>query len=748
MIPTRVLLLGWVTGLFVLNAAESTPVDLAETPPVDLNSPPVIAQNSNKRVAQPLDDLSLLDENLWVEAVSRRPQPIARAALAVTVLDHEDLVKTPAATIPDRLRYVPGVDVYQNRHGQFDVGLRGFAGISSPRTLALYDGRRFDSEELGTVFWIGPLHQSDIRRIEIVKGPSSVAYGANAFGGVIAILSRPVGDTWELHTSTTLGDHGHLEIDGTTMGPLPWHRPLYIKTSIGSSARNDWSGTQSDITITPTPRAAQTGSDDLRADRVHTLVGYRFTEDVSLELDWKRFDLYEWEMIEDFSPGSNYISQVEDKFGAKLRSPWFEIEQLYSTGDGFYSNSIGVFDPMRAFRFTQAGFETETFTTRGQVELDLDNHHITLGASYEEWRSTSNLWAANGRYDDPDTWREVTVRNTAAFGEHQWQVNSDWSTTAGLRLDDHNLVGTNISPRFSVNRRFGSDYYGRAAFSSGYRLPSAVESYMEEFFFTIDDDIEAEKITSLDVSMTGRPMEGIRLEAGAFYNRSNDLLFFRPLDESAMEAAWLDFLIGGDPEIVPGPFFEIRNEDNPNNGFGLELSSTWQANSQWGFSLAGTWQRYRFSDPIRYQSAGFIDPLSGDRIFAFDRTLPRNINAPPDLKLAVGSTWEHRGFEIQGFVRYVSSREVFSFANSDFQQSGLVATDRVDARIALDLAVGWSGRVGTGIRGNIRIGVMNILDDRSPETFEGNPGLLQQDGEKTYSSDVGRRVTLRADFEF
>ena len=133
------------------------------------------------------DDLMILDEAVWVEAASRRKQNIATAPAAVTVLSREQLWDGPARTVPDRLRYTTGIEVAQWRHGLFDVGIRGTSSLNAPRTVALIDGRSFAHEHLGFLQWNGAIPLSDIS-IEVVKGPSSVAYGANAFGGVIILI--------------------------------------------------------------------------------------------------------------------------------------------------------------------------------------------------------------------------------------------------------------------------------------------------------------------------------------------------------------------------------------------------------------------------------------------------------------------------------------------------------------------------------------------------------------------------------
>ena len=697
---------------------------------------------------QTLDDLALLDEGLWVEAASRRRQPIALAPAAVTVLDATDLTATPAPTVPDRLRYVPGVDVYQNRHGQFDVGLRGYNGIATPRTLALYDGREFGSEELGSVFWIGPIPLSDLRRVEVVKGPASVAYGANAFGGVIALLPYEVDQQWRLRTYGATGNHGFGELDATVAGPLPWHSQLYVKASAGHSQRDDTPQvTGLEPPADPHPRTRQTYAADLRADRAHVLAGYRVGDDLRLELDYTRFDLREWDSVEDLSSGSNLIRVDEHAVGLRLRSPLLELAWLHTENDGFYSNQIAVYEPSRDFRYAQAGFDNREDRLRGQLNLRWRHLHLTVGGEYRRWVSRSNLWARDASYADEGSWEEQQIRNLAGFAELQWEFDPAWSTTLGLRVDDHNQVGTNASPRLAINRRFGHDHFARLAFSSGYRLPTAIELGIEEFFFRTDDQIEAETIDSLDLSWHGS-LAGIRIPAGTWYNVADGLLFFRPLEESEMEQAWLDFLAAGDPTRQPGPFFELRNVDNPHRGVGMELQAAVELTADWELELGATWQRYRFDDPIPYRSDGFVDPLSGDTLFAFDDELPRDVNAPPEWKLHLGATWRLGGVFATGILRWVDERVLFSFPNGNVQEEGRLGIQRVPDYAALDLAIGWQHDHGDGRTSSLRLGIMDLLDAGHYETYEATAADLQRDREVAYSSSVGRQATLAVSLSF
>ena len=84
------------------------------------------------------------------------------------------------------LQSVPGVDVVQSGVNDFNVNARGFNSSLNRRVLVLQDGRDLAIAFLGSQEWNGmtqPLE--DLGKVEMVRGPGSALYGANAFSGVV-----------------------------------------------------------------------------------------------------------------------------------------------------------------------------------------------------------------------------------------------------------------------------------------------------------------------------------------------------------------------------------------------------------------------------------------------------------------------------------------------------------------------------------------------------------------------------------
>lgn len=135
-----------------------------------------------------------------VEAPSRGPERVVEAPAAVAVIDpavSRDYSSTGQA--PLAIGTAPGVDVVQSGVNDFNVNARGFNSSLNRRVLVMQDGRDLAVAFLGSQEWNGlsvPL--ADMERIEVVRGPGSALYGANAFSGVVDMstpLAREVAGT-------------------------------------------------------------------------------------------------------------------------------------------------------------------------------------------------------------------------------------------------------------------------------------------------------------------------------------------------------------------------------------------------------------------------------------------------------------------------------------------------------------------------------------------------------------------------
>jgi iron complex outermembrane receptor protein len=129
--------------------------------------------------------------NIKVTSVMKTSQSLSETPAAIHVLTQEDIRRSGATNIPDLLRIVPGVQVAELDNNIFAVSIRGFNDIHANKLLVLVDGRTVYNNIFSGVIWsFLTLIMEDIDRIEIIRGPGSSVWGANAVNGVINIITK------------------------------------------------------------------------------------------------------------------------------------------------------------------------------------------------------------------------------------------------------------------------------------------------------------------------------------------------------------------------------------------------------------------------------------------------------------------------------------------------------------------------------------------------------------------------------
>ncbi len=176
-----------------------------------------------------------------VEGVSRAPERMIDAPAAVDVVQPataEPLSIT--GQVPLALARVPGLDVTQSGMNDFNVNARGFNTMLTRKMLALQDGRDLATALVIRQTW-GALAEplEDLGRIEVIRGPGSALYGANAYNGVINITTPPARDV--VGTKLTLGG-GEL---GTARADLrhaavSLNGRLGVRVNLGYTRSDDW----------------------------------------------------------------------------------------------------------------------------------------------------------------------------------------------------------------------------------------------------------------------------------------------------------------------------------------------------------------------------------------------------------------------------------------------------------------------------------------------------------------------------
>jgi iron complex outermembrane receptor protein len=170
-------------GLTLLLAA-SVPVAAQQPPPAPAPQPQPPPPPEEEE--QP----PMFEEQVVVTA-SKVEQQLVNAPASVSVVSSDVIQSTPATNYAELFRAVPGVNISQTSARDFNITMRGATSTLSTSQLAVVDGRSIYLDFFGFVAWdLLPMNPNEIRQIEIIRGPASAVWGANALNGVVNFISK------------------------------------------------------------------------------------------------------------------------------------------------------------------------------------------------------------------------------------------------------------------------------------------------------------------------------------------------------------------------------------------------------------------------------------------------------------------------------------------------------------------------------------------------------------------------------
>ena len=151
---------------------------------------------------QSLVGLSLSQlSNVQVTSVSKVAEPLSAADASIYVITHDDIVRSGVTSLVEALRLAPNLHVTQLSSSDYVVSGRGFGGNPSEQSfsnkmLMLIDGRSVYSPLYSGMYLdVQDVVLADVDRIEVITGPGSTLWGANAMNGVINVITRSASGT-------------------------------------------------------------------------------------------------------------------------------------------------------------------------------------------------------------------------------------------------------------------------------------------------------------------------------------------------------------------------------------------------------------------------------------------------------------------------------------------------------------------------------------------------------------------------
>jgi iron complex outermembrane recepter protein len=218
--------------------------------------------------------------NMEVYSASRYMESAQTSPSAIFVLTGEDIRRAHVTSIPEALRLVPGMQVAKVDANKWAVSMRGFNSREANKLLVLMDGRSiYDPLFSGMLWEAQDAMLEDIERIEVIRGPGGTLWGANAFNGIINIITRHSSETEGGVLALSRGDEEHY-IAAARYGWQPvdnQHARIYLKAydrdegystvsppydasrMLHGGFRWDWTGSRDELRVSGDVSNAHTG---------------------------------------------------------------------------------------------------------------------------------------------------------------------------------------------------------------------------------------------------------------------------------------------------------------------------------------------------------------------------------------------------------------------------------------------------------------------------------------------------------
>lgn len=431
----------------------------------------LLALASPAAIGQELTERDYLADVPAVLSVSRLVQPLNETPGAVTVIDAETIRRSGAREVAELLRLVPGFHVRRRNGGSMVAGYHAALDIYGARMQVYVDGRSvYSSFYLGdTQRGLASVELADVERIEVLRGSNSAALGANAFLGVVNIVTKAAADSRGISLAVVRGE----------------------KSIEDNYARFGWGNTGGDFRLSASRRASSgfpTLHDDSRRSQLsfrgdlHPAPGDELRINAGIASE---------------SYGEGFPPKTSCE--TLLRVPG-TCDDNKQRSDGWrnghlrieWSRDLGLGSMLRLAASIddeeyRSDFVAEQFTAtlpvvtlrapldfggrgrRQNLEFQRSDEHVgglrtVFGAEMlreEVW--SPFLFSTQGG---------VSANALRAFGGLEWKPVTEWVVNVGGLWERHSLAGREFAPRLALNYKLDEASTLRVVTTKAFRMPS------------------------------------------------------------------------------------------------------------------------------------------------------------------------------------------------------------------------------------------------------------------------------------
>jgi outer membrane receptor protein involved in Fe transport len=587
-------------------------------------------------------------------------QPLRRAPAVATVITAEDIAAMGATDLDEVLETVPGIHVSRSVQVYSPLYvIRGIYSDYNPQTLMLQNGVPMTTMFIGNRgnVWYG-LPLENIARIEVIRGPGSALYGADAYSGVINIITKTAADIAGTEFGMRAGSFNTLNAwtqHGGKLGPIDvaayvrvghtdgFKESLDADTQTAIDAGINALGGSSHASLAPgdvsTGFDAWDGNLDLSYQKWRFRAGYKLrdngqtgvgvaaaldpvgrakSERANADLSWNGISITkDW----DLDLTASYLTYTQ-QFPSLL--------QLYPAGafgGAFPEGMIGA--PNTWERQTRlSAVNTYTGFTDHSLRFGLGHDDLDLYRTKEFKNFTINgsglpvptAGAVVVEFPVADSFMTPHKRIVDyAYAQDEWHVARDWTLTGGVRRDQYSDFGNTTNPRAALVWDASMDWTAKLLYGSAFRAPAFNELYsINNPVVRGNPDLKPETINTWEAAVAWQARADLDVNLSLFQYRMNDII--RQVDQ--------------------GNNTQMYENAGSQRGRGLELEAIWKASRT--LRLEGNYAWQKSVDADSGEDAGYaphhhvfgrVDWVVGDGL-----SLGGQLSYVAERKRAVGDT--------------------------------------------------------------------------------------------------------------
>lgn len=524
---------------------------------------------------------SLVGSRQMISLVAGYPQQMSAAPATATVLTGDELSLRGARTVREALQYIPGFTIATSDGRDTIITIRGITS----RMLILQDGIPVPVSLLQPYQSLDNLLLTNVERLEVVRGPGSSIYGADAVAGVLNIVTKTSYKTLKNELGATVGSfatHTEWVLAGVDEHEVSVNMALTARSTDASDALIAADSQTSldqrfhtSISLAPARMPAHRDVIDAHINVTSGPFTFRGTY----------FDQYHWQtglgLVEALDPSGISDSRL---FGGTILYQLAEADagSLQAVID--YSNvnqpAQSTLYPPGAFggQFPSgvlAAFDMYNERTRGELtEIYSGWQHHTirtgLGVLYNAFHVNydkrnfivrsgrlvpTGQFAVVGGVNDTPGLPTVYQTDSYLYAQDEWRFLSDWLLTVGVRADHYSDFGLTTNPRLALVWTATADLSYKLLYGRAFRPPSIFESYSTGLYTAKGNaDVEPTMLDTIEASVEQRAAKHINTVTVFDYRQSNLIQ------------------VTADPLSPRGASYINHGEQS---GYGMELTSEW-----------------------------------------------------------------------------------------------------------------------------------------------------------------------------